>query len=261
MNVQFVNLDLSYSIDSILLFQADDTAPFWCEPILYFYPRIDAQKFRRMDINERKEYLSGIFTEIYNELEPELNYKVVLYNDYFAICRRQIEDALSEAFEIDTRNLFNDITGCITLNPVCPRFLNEHRFDIFYMNSERGAVGITIHELIHFIWFYVWNRHFSDCYDEYERPSMKWILSEMVVESMMRDERLSTINPYFPRENGGCVYPYFQNMTIDGVPVLNTIESLYRTNRMTDFMEAAYGYCLEHENAIRTHIAHDEKSV
>ncbi|MFR5786273.1 MAG: hypothetical protein ACLUHE_03445 [Christensenellales bacterium] len=49
----------------------------------------------------------------------------------------------------------------------------------------------------------------EDNYDEYERPSLKWILSEMVVESVMRDERLSSINPYFPRENGGCVYPYF----------------------------------------------------
>ncbi len=28
--------------------------------------------------------------------------------------------------------------------------------------------------------------------------------SEMVVESIMRDRRLSSINPYFPRENGGC---------------------------------------------------------
>ena len=40
----------------------------------------------------------------------------------------------------------------------------------------------------------------------------------MAVEPVMRDERLSSINPYFPREEGGCVYPYFYDMVLDGKP-------------------------------------------
>lgn len=85
-----------------------------------------------------------------------------------------------------------------SLNPIEPRFLKEHCYDTFYLNSAKGAIGDGIHEIIHFIWFYVWNQLFGDNYDEYERPSLKWILSEMVVESVMRDERLSSINPVFP---------------------------------------------------------------
>lgn len=260
MNVHFENPGLPYSLDSILLFQTDDTPPFWSDPLLYFYPQIDGSELQKRDVHGRKEYLSNVLAGIYRELEPELDRKVMLYNDRFAKYRRQIEAALSEAFETDTGAIFNDLTANITLNPVGPRFLEERRFDIFYKNSERGAVGISIHEIIHYIWFYVWNRHFNDSYDEYERPSMKWTLSEMVVESIMRDERLASINPYFPRENGGCVYPYFQDMAIDGLPVLDTIEALYQENGITDFMEAAYRYCLENEAAIRAHIAEAEKS-
>ena len=78
----------------------------------------------------------------------------------------------------------------------------------------------------------------EDNYDEYERPSLKWILSEMVVESVMRDERLSSINPYFPRENGGCVYPYFFDMMVDGKPILDIGRYVQKPN-IEDFMREA----------------------
>ena len=65
----------------------------------------------------------------------------------------------------------------------------------------------------------MWNRLFGDDYEEYESPSLKWILSE-------KDERFSTVNPYLPRENGGCIYPYFFDMTVDGRPVLDTLDAM-----------------------------------
>ncbi len=89
---------------------------------------------------------------------------------------------------------------------------------------------------------------------------MKWILSEMVVESIMDDTRLATINPYYPRENGGCVYRYFQDMIIHGKPILDTLRDLYQNNHITDYMEIAYRYCLENEAAIRRHIQEAEKA-
>lgn len=262
MNVHFQNPGFSYSVDSILLFQTEAASPFWSGPLLHFYPQIEGAALQKLDAEGRRRYLSDVLYGVYQELEPELNRKALAYQDRFASCRRQIDDALSDAFALDAASVFNDLTANITLNPICPRFLRERRFDVFYMNSPRGAVGMSIHEMIHYLWFSVWNRHFKDSYDEYETPSMKWLLSEMVVESIMRDERLSSINPYFPRENGGgCIYPYFFDMTADGVPVLDTIDRLYRENGITDFMEAAYRYCLRHEPEIRAHIAAAEGRV
>lgn len=139
-------------------------------------------------------------------------------------------------------------------------FLKERYFDIFYRNSERGALGMSIHEVIHYIWFYIWNKHFGDSYAEYDSPSLKWILSEMVVESIMDDRRLAEINPYYPRKNGGCVYGYFQDMIIRRKPVLDTMRELYKDTHITDYMEKAYGYCLENETAIRQHIEEAEKT-
>ena len=165
---------------------------------------------------------------------------------------------MSEAFDLDASSIFNDLTSNVTLNPICPRFLKERYFDVFYMNSEKGALGLSLHEVIHYFWFYVWNRLFGDSYDEYERPSLKWILSEMVVESVMKDERLSSINPYFPRKNGGCIYPYFFDMMVDSKPILDTLDAMYKSQSIEDFMRNSYAYCKKHEAAIREHIQRSE---
>lgn len=156
------------------------------------------------------------------------------------------------------RKLFNDLRCNVSMNPIEPRFLKERCFDIFYLNSERGAIGESIHEIVHFVWFYVWNRLYEDRYDEYERPSLKWILSEMVVESVMKDERLSSINPYFPREQGGCIYPYFFDMEVDGKLILDTLDAMYKSQRIENFMRNSYTYCQGHEAEIRDHIRESE---
>ena len=262
MNLTFRNPGYDHSIDSILLFQTDDQAPYWSDSLLYFYPQIDKARLAGRDLAGRRQYISDTLSSLYhNELRQEMDQKVTIYNAHFARHKGQIEDALSEAFDTDTRPLFNDLVGNITLNPICPRFLAARCFDVFYKNSERGALGMALHEVIHFLWFDGWHRHFGDSYAEYETPSLKWILSEMVVEPIMRDERLSSINPYFPRENGGCVYGYFQDMVIDGAPILDTLDALYRKLPITDFMEVSYGYCQQFEKEIRRHIHAAEQQL
>ena len=144
------------------------------------------------------------------------------------------------------------------VNPVSPRYLKEHSFDVFYLNSERGALGNALHEIVHFVWFAVWNDLFQDSYEEYENPSLKWILSELVVEAVMSDERLKIVNPYYPRERGGCIYSYFFTMVINGVPITDTIREMYRTMEISKFMEESYAYCQKYEAEIREHILRSE---
>ena len=187
-------------------------------------------------------------------MEGTLQEKAALYSRHWAKCRGQIIAALSDAFGVDCQSRFNGLRCQVSLNPISSRFLRENAFEVFYLNSERGAIGLSIHEIIHFVWFDVWNRVFGDSYAEYERPSLKWILSEMVVESIMKDSRLSSINPYFPREEGGCVYPYFFNLKAGGAFILNTLDGMYRKLPIEEFMKTSYAYCLEHEEEIRAHI-------
>lgn len=99
---------------------------------------------------------------------------------------------------------------------------------------------------------------FKDSYEEYENPSLKWILSELIVEAVMGDERLSSLNPYYPREQGGCIYPYFFTMKIDDVLITDTIQEMYQSMGILNFMQESYAYCQKHETEIREHFLNSE---
>ncbi len=261
MNVTFANPGADYMIARIMEFQTEGGSAFWSDPLFHFFPRLDRAYAGSLPFPKRREYIEQTLREVYTGLEETINKKVLMYAQYWEACRSQISAALSDAFGVDCSGLFNDLRCNVTMNPIEPRFLRERRFDVFYLNSERGAIGESIHELVHFMWFYVWNRLFGDGYDEYERPSLKWILSEMVVESVMKDRRLSSINPYFPRENGGCVYPCFFDMRMGGVPVLETLDAMYKSQRIEDFMRGSFAYCQEHEAEIREHMIRSNGAI
>jgi len=259
MEVKFIKPSIEYMVESIMNFQTEEETDFWTEPLYHFYPVLKKDYVQSLVFEERKKHIEAVVREAYVDLEETLNQKREMYARHWEQHKKQIVGALSEAFEIDCEDLFNNMCCYISMNPISPRFLQEESFEVFYLNSERGALGTSIHEIIHIVWFYVWNQCFGDNYEEYERPSMKWILSEMVVEPIMRDERLSSINPYFPRENGGCVYPYFYDMLLDGKPILETLYETYRNHNIREFMKCSYQYCLEHEEEIREHIEESEQ--
>lgn len=259
MDVTFVNPGVDDMLQSIMAFQEEGQTAFWSEPLYHFYPQLDRAYADRLPFPQRKDYIERTLRDVYAQVEDTINEKVRLYSRHWADCKDQITSALTDAFGVDCAALFNDLRCHVSMNPICPRFLQERRFDVFYLNSERGAIGLGIHELIHFVWFHVWHRLFGDSWEEYETPSLKWILSEMVVEPVMRDPRLSSINPYFPREHGGCVYPYFFDMEAGGAPILDTLDEMYRTQSIGDFMKSSYAYCQAHEAEIRSHIRKSEQ--
>ena len=151
--------------------------------------------------------------------------------------------------QCDVTGILNDMVDNVTFNPICPHFLSTKSFDVFYLNSERGALGIALHEIIHFLWFHIWGSHFNDSAKDYETPHLKWVFSEMVVDPIMRkDTRLSGINPYF---EGGCAYEYFYEMTINGKPILETLYEIYINLNILEFMEQVYAYCKKHEAEIK----------
>ncbi len=259
MRLRYVNPGYEYMITQIMEFQKEEISAFWSEPLFYFYPELNRDYVQSLSKEEKEKYFEESFRKIYEEKQSVIDEKVVCYNKYWEKCKPQIEAALSDAFELDSSEIFNDMKCNISLNPIEPRYLQDHSFDVFYLNSEKGAIGSAIHEIIHFVWFYVWNQIFADSYEEYETPSLKWILSEMIVESVMKDPRLSSINPYFEREQGGCIYPYFFDMKVGEQYVLDVLDEMYQNQPIREFMKNSYAYCEEHEKEIRAHIEEAEK--
>lgn len=244
-----------YSMKSIMQFQTDEAGEYWMEPLYYFFPEIKREVAQTLSCEARAHYIGEKLQTFYAQEKGMLEEKVEAYQKHWENCKEPIVEAFCEAFEMDCRTRFENITGNITLGPIAPRYLEERAFDVFYLNSERGALGLALHEMIHFVWFDVWKRHFGDDDVEYEIPHLPWILSEMTVEPIMRDPRLASVNPYFERDyekkENGCVYGCFYDMKVDGEPILETLYRKYRQESITDYMEWAYAYCQTHEKEIR----------
>lgn len=254
MQIQYRNPGTQAMIESVLAFQTNGESAYWLNGLYAFYPQIDKNYACSLDFDNRCRYLSGILEQIYRDNKMVIDEKIDIYQQYWQQNKRQVEDALSDIFERDCRSAFQDLVCDVSINPISPRFLKEKRFEVFFLNSEKGALGMSLHEIIHFVWFDKWNKLFADSYDEYERPTLKWILSEMVVETLMKDPRLSSLNPYFP----GCIYSYFFNMKVGDDLVLNRIDVMHDSLRIVDFMKESYQYVLRHENEIRRHIETEE---
>ncbi len=255
MKLNFIKKDIDYSVKTILEFTSEENTGYWADPFFKFYPDIDRLHFYNLGQQEKANYLTNYFKIFQQENKNIIDEKLEKYNEHWNKNAASIINALEDAFEIKLDDILNDLIGVISFCPICPRYLAQNRFDVFYLNSERGALGLSIHEIIHFVWFYVWNNIFQDDPKEYETPHLKWILSEMVVDCIMQDKRLSEINPYF---KDGCVYSYFYTLDIEEKNILKTLGEMYASMDIKAFMKRSYAYCKTHESAIRAHIKRSE---
>lgn len=109
------------------------------------------------------------------------------------------------------------------------------------------ALGMALHEVVHFLWFDRWNALFHDDPAEYEAPYLKWLFSEMAVKPILGEPRLAERNPYYPDD---CVYAYFDAMTVEGRPILEVMEEFFAAGNIDRFMAEGWRFCREHEREI-----------
>ena len=179
---------IKYCVESILEFHEESY--WWREAFFHFYPQVDKERFDSLSAQQRAEYLHDVLDEFCNkdDVKSSIESKIIKYQSHWSLHKNQIEDAFSKAFRCDTKNMFNNMVYNISFNPVSPRYLNSNSYDIFYLNGECGALGITLHEMIHFLWFYVWKKHFNDSALEYKTPHLKWVFSEKVLDNRQCNE-------------------------------------------------------------------------
>lgn len=253
-------MDLSVSVmskaatvESILKFQTDNTSIYWRKKLFTIYQFLDGEKYLTTDEAIRKEYLTRQMGDYYDKVAAEIRSKTENFNKYWLTHKEKVVKAFADTFNIDYSYLFNDITAEVSLNPICPRNINKHSFSIFFQNDEQRFLDTAIHEMIHFSWFEIWQKHFHDNCQDYESPHLKWILSEMVIDTFIRYTKVGDLFSNFRRQS--AAYKYFYAMTVKNKPILETLSDFYKTNPdITHFMELAYKYCQANEQEIRKQI-------
>ncbi len=109
MEIVFTNPGVDYMICQIMEFQGENETVFWSDSLYHFFPQLDKAHAATLSFNEKKKYIDSVLRKVYAELEEMINEKTVLYSRHWETCKGQICDALSEAFELDCRTVFNDL--------------------------------------------------------------------------------------------------------------------------------------------------------
>lgn len=243
-------MEKSAAIDSILMFQTDKDSDYWRQPLFSIYPFLDERKGLKASWKNRKKYLTAQFSGYYGKIEPELHAKAEIFNHVWSEKQETVAKVFTDTFKIDCYSLLNDITVEVSLNPICPRDIGSHSFTVFYQSDETRFLETALHEIIHFAWFHLWQNHFKDDSREYDSPHLKWILSEMVVDTFVCNTQIGSLFSPTGREN--AAYQCFYTMKIDDAPILETLSQIYqKSSDITQFMEQACNYCQKHEPAIR----------
>lgn len=239
-----------YSARSIAEFIKQDESR--TASIFHFLPELSKFKglfSRDTDNRDIVEEILDTIAVLYKSNEQSIKGKVISYQEHWDQHEKLVNDRFSSIFQYDTKGIFNNLVCNITLNPISPRYLKEGVFDVFYLNSDKGSLGSALHEITHYLWFHLWNKTYNDSYEQYESPSLIWILGEAVVEQILNDEELNKINPYHKGENA---YSCFYNMMIDETPLYDHLDAMYKSNSIDEFMEESYRFMAENEEKIRS---------
>lgn len=136
MELKFVNPGIDDMIKNIMEFQTEETTDFWSGPLFYFYPGLDKEYADSLPAEEKYRYIEEYLRRAYPDCKKVIDEKIPLYSTRWEACKRQISDALPEAFDVDCAAILNDMTCNVTMNPIGPRFLEERAFDVFYLKDS-----------------------------------------------------------------------------------------------------------------------------
>lgn len=252
MKLNWQQKDFDSDLDFILFHQKDGTPIWWQKKLFQAYPDLDYEYALSLPESNRFEYISEQMKIQAEKRKSVVDNSIKIFSDKWSEISDKLNDVYSNAFDNDCNNILNDMVANVGLNPICPRDIQNHSFDIYHYFDSQYAITTALHEITHFVWFYFWQKHFQDNSTEYDFPNIKWLLSEIVVETIIRNSEINNLikQPQY------IAYSYFYDMTINGELLFDIMKKMYlnRTD-IYDFMEKSFNWIKNNESELREKIA------
>lgn len=244
--------DFDDDLDFILFHQKDGTPIWWQKQLFKTYPDLDYEYAISLSESKRFEYITEQMKIQAEKRKSVIDNSIKIFSDKWSEISGKLNNVYNYAFDNDCSDILNDMVANVGLNPICPRDIQNHSFDIYHYFDSQYAITTALHEITHFVWFYFWNKHFKDNETEYDFPNIKWLLSEIVVETIIRNSEINNLikQPQY------IAYSYFYDMTINGELIFDIMKKMYinRTD-IYDFMEKSFNWIKNNESELREKIA------
>lgn len=209
----------------------------WKRAILKEHPRLDqiySFKKEGAQISFLKEYITEFKKQNAKIIQINRNKYFKNWEKIETPCFR----LLQEIFNINWPKEKKEIEAMLSINPICPRFLDSWSFTVFYRLKVSKAREIILHECSHFLYFCKWRKIYPKRNKRYfEVPYADWYLSELVTSIVLNDKR---IQRYLKKR----VDFYDEPLEIKGKNALEFFTELYRKH-----VKAGNGFELFLKNA------------
>lgn len=153
---------------------------------------------------------------------------------------------LSEIVQVDWPENRKTINAMISINPICPRFLNEWSFSIFYNYKKIShAMEVIMHECCHFLYFEKWKKMYPKMsHKKFESPYVEWHLSEIVAPIILNDQRVRNI-----LRQKAFFYEEHEEVKINNKTAPEYFTELYNENRdFEKFLNKSYDVIKQNKN-------------
>ena len=221
--------DFNSDLDFILFHQKDGTPVWWQKQLFMVYPDLNYEYAMSLSEEKRFQYISGQMKIQAQKRQPIIDNAIKEFSKNWDSISNKVETAFTQAFDNDCSNILNNMVAYVGLNPICPRDVENHSFDIYHYFEPTYAITTALHEITHFVWFYFWNKLFKDSPSEYDFPNIKWLLSEIVVETIIGNSDISDLSEQIERLKKMTIHEIYELKN-----VIDTVSNFYAEN-LTDY--------------------------
>ncbi|MDP4038730.1 MAG: hypothetical protein Q8P54_02060 [bacterium] len=234
--IKFTNIPLSKEADWIHGFLFQDSWG-WGKYIIKKHPKIK-KVFSLKTEAEQIKFLKRYINEFRKDNQKTIEINKEKYQRQWRKIERECFEKLSEIIEIDWPKNKKVITAMISINPICPRFLNDWSFSIFYNYKKLAhAKEVIMHESCHFLYFEKWKKLYPQTnHKKFDSPYLEWHLSEIIAPIILNDKRIQKL-----LKQKAVFYPEHQKLRIKGKSVPEYFTDLYKKNKKFNiFLDKAY---------------------
>ncbi len=219
----------------------------WSRIVLNKYPELDKKLDKIKNTEKRKKISYDFFKKFLHKHKKILDLKAKLFQKEWNKINDKYMKTLPKVLEINWPKKDKKIIAYVGLNPICPRDIQNRTFDIYYNSDLNSMIAISMHEILHFLYFEKWKQIFPETKErEFNRPYLAWHLSEMVPNIVLSNKIIQDIFSHFP-----TVYKEYLKVEINKKQLLNYLRNFYDGRKdFEDFLRKSWNFVKKHEKEI-----------
>jgi hypothetical protein len=245
--VKFTDISLSKEVDWVhgFLFQ---NKWGWGKYIIKKHPKIKRVFSFKTELEQIK-FLKDYLVKFRKENQKLIEKNKIKYQIEWEKIEKDFFIILSEITQTTWPKNKKVIKAMISVNSICPRFLKDWSFSIFYNYKKIShAMEVIMHECCHFLYFEKWKQLYPKINDKkFESPYLEWHLSEILSPIILNNTRIQKL-----LKHKADFYTEHKRIKIRGKTAPKYFNDLYnkiaKKNNFDEFLKESYQAIKKNEN-------------